>query len=480
MTAMKRSLCLVVLLASCIADKPSVAPALRRPAPRKSTKLLAAQASGGQLPTASTKEVKGKGKAVAAPVSGSWKWAILHNYLYFLALGLSIPVLPRLISTIVNPDGSSDVTSASSVLGGDVEALDKLCTFLGVGFLGACSDVVGRKPLIAYSALGFAVTCLMQAQAKSSLWPLYVADVIDGVSSCMNTVCQAYVTDASPPERRAVNLGIFQGLSVAGAFILGFPLSAVISAKYGLRGPMYAAAGVGFLNAAIALFITPESLPKPQRQKQLDLAAANPIGALRRLFTGTPLLRGSAAAFALLWLANTCMNSQFGNYVNHLFGWGPQESAPLLVLIGIMFLIAPGLLVPRLGLKRSIESGALIYGVGLLCTAFARTPPQLVWSVLLTSVGCIGTVSLVAFIANQADPAERGALLGAVETLQELMEALGHSGYGRLFAFAISDASALKLPGSPFLVASGLLLAALATIKSTFAKFPAAAASFLT
>ena len=141
----------------------------------------------------------------------------------------------------------------------------------------------------------------------------------------------------------------------------------------------------------------------------------------------TPLLRGSAIAFALLWLANTCMNSQFGNYVNHLFGWGPQESAPLLVLIGIvrraalsprdaprpttlvarrrcvrafsrartprshaaapsltchaassftpqMFLIAPGLLVPRLGLKRSIESGALIYGLGLLYASTLKAP----------------------------------------------------------------------------------------------------------
>ena len=47
--------------------------------------------------------------------------ALLHNWLYFLALGLAIPVLPRVVSIIVNPDDSPDVSPASSVLSGDIE-----------------------------------------------------------------------------------------------------------------------------------------------------------------------------------------------------------------------------------------------------------------------------------------------------------------------------------------------------------------------
>ena len=44
-------------------------------------------------------------KPVAAVAASrpSWWWAVLHNYLYFLALGLAIPVLPP---------GSVDVDSA--------------------------------------------------------------------------------------------------------------------------------------------------------------------------------------------------------------------------------------------------------------------------------------------------------------------------------------------------------------------------------
>ena len=78
-------------------------------------------------------------------------------------------MLGRVIATVVNPDGSPDVSPASSVLGGDIEALDKICTFLFVGLLGALSDVVGRKPVMAYSALGFAITCYLQAQTQSGV-----------------------------------------------------------------------------------------------------------------------------------------------------------------------------------------------------------------------------------------------------------------------------------------------------------------------
>ena len=105
--------------------------------------------------------------------------------------------------------GSSGVTPASVLLSGNVEAVDKLLTFLGVGLLSALSDVRGRKPLMAWSALGFAATNLLQASAGAgSIGRLYLADLIDGCSSCMTPICQAYVADCSPASRRAQNLGV--------------------------------------------------------------------------------------------------------------------------------------------------------------------------------------------------------------------------------------------------------------------------------
>ena len=138
-----------------------------------------------------------KSAAPAEPKKPSFLWALLANWMSYLSLGLTIPVLARVISTIVNPDGSDAVSPKSSVVGGDVEALDKILTFLFCGGLGALSDKVGRKPLMAYSALGFAMTCFLQARATNGLALLYVADFVDGISSCMNNVCQG-TSDTRP------------------------------------------------------------------------------------------------------------------------------------------------------------------------------------------------------------------------------------------------------------------------------------------
>ena len=118
----------------------------------------------------------------------SYAWAVLHNWLYFLSLGLCIPVLPKVIASTVNDDGAAVITSKSARVAGDVEGVDKLLTFLFVGALGACSDGVGRKPLIALSALGYATTVLVQARA-TKIAHFFAADAIDGLTSCMNAVC---------------------------------------------------------------------------------------------------------------------------------------------------------------------------------------------------------------------------------------------------------------------------------------------------
>ena len=95
------------------------------------------------------------------------------------------------------------------------------------------------------------------------------------------------------------------------------------------------------------------------------------------------------------------------------------------------------------------------------------------------SIGCICIPALVAFIANQAKPSERGALLGGLETLQEACEALGHSGYGRVFGYFISDKAVANLPGAPFIMAGTLLFLGLAAIQTTFASEPEEAAKYL-
>ena len=66
------------------------------------------------------------------------------------------------------------------------------------------------------------------------------------------------------------------------------------------------AAAAQLLNFLLIAFVTPESNPAAVRAgRTLDLRTANPLGALRVLFGRSPLMRGSAAAYFFVWLANT-------------------------------------------------------------------------------------------------------------------------------------------------------------------------------
>ena len=169
-------------------------------------------------------------------------WAVLHNWLYFLSLGFNAINMPYLIRQVIDGTDAISVqgyipSSNAIALSGNVEAIDKVCTFCGIAFLSALSDKYGRKSLIVWSSFGFAITNLLQAfVASSSLFflssgsggghghgqsgsstgirtsLLYLADFIDGCSSCMTPVCQAYVADCSYGSGNlASNLGIFQG-----------------------------------------------------------------------------------------------------------------------------------------------------------------------------------------------------------------------------------------------------------------------------
>ena len=389
----------------------------------------------------------------------SFRWALLSNWLYYLSLGLNAINMAFLVRQTVN--GNLEPSADSISLSGNIEAVDKLLTFLGVGYLCALSDVLGRRPLMLWSALGFALTNLLQASAGSSRLALYIADIIDGCTSCMSPVCQAYLLDCSPPELAATNLGVFQGLSVGGAFIIAFPIGGILGKRYGPRMPLLVAAALQLLNAMVVGFLTPESHHRTERaSKPLDLRSANAVGALGRLFAHGRTLRGAAAVYFLLSLARNSLDAQFVNYASVRFGWSQQQAGPVMVLVGLMLAVVPRLMVPLLGLRRSVLSGLLLFAAGLTAAGLAPTPLGFVGGIGVVAVGLVCLPALQAFIASLAAEDERGALLGALGSLNELTAAIGSTMYAAILAHFSSPSASLKLPGMHFLTAAAALLVA--------------------
>ena len=233
-------------------------------------------------------------------------------------------------------------------------------------------------------------------------------------------------------------------------------MAAILSKNGKYRKPMYLAASLQLLNAFLALFVTPESAPK---SKGIKWDEANPISSLGQLdlFKKSTPLKKTAIAFSLVWLGNLALNACFVPYVDAKFGWGPQQSGPLLVVVGLMLAVVPKLVVPRLGVVGAANFGCLVYALGFICAALAPTGPQYVAAIVVCGFGAVAVPALTSIVAGAADRNSKGAVLGGLQTLQELASAAGYPLYGRLLAKGLEGESDVPV-GAPYFAAAVFLV----------------------
>src|SRR6201988_4574881 len=205
-----------------------------------------------------------------------------------LALGIIIPILPKLIEAFVD----NDTASAARIFGlfGTVWALMQ---FVFSPLLGSLSDRFGRRPVVVLSNFGLSADYVLMALAPSLAW-LFVGRVISGITAASISTSFAYIADTTAPEQRAAVFGKV-GVAFGAGFILGPALGGLLG-EIGPHVPFWAAAALSFLNGLYGLLILPEPLPKENRSA-FHWRAANPIGSLKFLRASRTLLGLQLANF---------------------------------------------------------------------------------------------------------------------------------------------------------------------------------------
>src|ERR1700740_611658 len=188
-----------------------------------------------------------------------------------LAMGLIIPVLPKLILDFLG----GQMTEAAK-WSARFAVVFSLIQFFFSPLLGVLSDRFGRRPIILLSNLGLGLDYIVMALAPTMSW-LFLGRIISGITSSSIPTAMAYIADVVPKEKRA---GAFGMIGVA--FGLGFILGPAIGGPLGdlsPRLPFWVAAGFSLTNWLWGYLFVPESLPRDQR-KEFTLARANPVGSL--------------------------------------------------------------------------------------------------------------------------------------------------------------------------------------------------------
>jgi DHA1 family tetracycline resistance protein-like MFS transporter len=372
-----------------------------------------------------------------------------------LALGIIIPILPKLIESFVN----NDTANAARIFGlfGTAWALMQ---FFFSPILGGLSDRFGRRPVVLLSNFGLAADYVLMALAPSLIW-LFVGRVISGITSASISTAFAYITDVTPPEQRATVFGKI-GVAFGAGFILGPALGGLLGG-FDPRLPFWVAAGLSLANALYGLLILPESLP-PERRSPFRWKSANPIGALH-LLRSSRVLAGLSLANFFAQLAHVVLPSTFVLYATYRYGWDTTTVGATLALVGICAMVVQGTtigpIVRRFGERRALMFGLACGAAGFFIFGAAPTGPLFWVGIPVMALWGIAGAATQALTTQSVAPDQQGQLQGATNSVQSLSQLIGPFLFTLTFAYFIGAGVPLKLPGAPFFLASALLLLAL-------------------
>jgi MFS transporter, DHA1 family, tetracycline resistance protein len=370
-----------------------------------------------------------------------------------LALGVIVPVLPKLIIHFEN--GNMALAAQQTGVFAFVWAAMQ---FVFAPVTGSLSDRFGRRPVVLLSNFGLGCDYILMAVAPTLSW-LFVGRVISGITAASYPTANAYIADVTPPENRAAKFGML-GAAFGLGFIIGPAVGGVLGGM-GLRYPFWVAAGLSLANALYGFFILPESLPK-ERREPFSFRKANPLGSLK-LLRSHPELFGLATAMFLSYNAHESLPSMFVLYTDYRYHWGAQLTGWALAVVGVGSTIVSAVLISiairRLGEVRTLFTGMLCGVAGF--TLFAAAPKTAVFfaGIPLVSLWGLASPPMQSLMSRRVQPGEQGKLQGALMSLFGVAGMIAPLVFTQVFALAIVPTRAAQLPGAPYWLAAALLTA---------------------
>lgn len=364
-----------------------------------------------------------------------------------LALGMIIPVLPKLIEEF---QGGNTASAARMI--GIFGTMWASAQFFAGPVLGALSDRFGRRPVVLISNFGLGLDYIVMAIAPTLGW-LMAGRLISGVTSASIVTAFAYVADITAPDKRARSFGLM-GAAFGIGFIVGPALGGVLSG-ISPRLPFWVAASLSLANGMYGLFILPESLP-PDRRAPFSWKRANPLGALQFL-QSHPKLFGFASVHFLYNLAHQSLASVFVLYTGFRYGWTSTDVGWALTGVGVCFAIVQGGLVGKLvalfGERRTLVAGLLFGAVGMSIYGLSPTSVWFAVGIPIMAMWGLYGPSAQGLMTRRVGPTEQGRLQGALSSVTGITGIVGPGLFSFTFASTIRT-----MPGAAFVLASGFLL----------------------
>ena len=370
---------------------------------------------------------------LAGPRRAAFVFIFITVLLDMLALGLIMPILPKLIESFAG----NDTANAARIFGLFATGW-ALMQFVFSPLLGALSDRFGRRPVVLVSNFGLAFDYVLMALAPSLTW-LFIGRLISGATAASISTSFAYLADITPPEKRAAVFG-----KVGAAFGAGFVIGPAVGGLLGqidLHLPFWVAAGLSATNALYGLFVLPESLPK-DRRAPFEWRKANPVGALSLLARNADLLWLAAINF-LAQLAHVSLPAIYVLFAGYRYQWNELTIGLSLALVGLASIVTRwfvvGPVVARFGERLSVLAGFGFGILGFLILALVPSGYGALIGIVPLSLWSIADPAIQGAMTRLVGLGEQGRLQGANASVQSIAQLAGPFLFTLTFAYFIGQ-----------------------------------------
>jgi MFS family permease len=358
--------------------------------------------------------------------------------LYFLSLGMVLPVLPQYVE---------------GELGGDTLRVGIAVGAFAVGavvlrpYAGRIGDRFGRRILVILGAFVVAASAALYPLA-SNLGILVAVRVFGGLGEAAFFVGAAtMIADLAPIERRGEAIS-YWSVAVYSGLAFGPALGEVVLDAWDYDAVWFGSALLA-LGAGLLAMLAKETLT--------DAARAATLASDER----QPLLNRSALAPGLVLFLGLCGLAGFAELVPlYVEDIGLDDSRFVFLLYGVLILvvrIAGAKLPDRLGPRRA-GSLALTGGAAGLAVmaAWASIPGLILGTILFAGGMSLMYPAMLTLALTGVDDSERASVVGTVSTFFDLSAGLG--------ALIMGGAAAITNDRGGFLSGSLLALAGLALL----------------
>lgn len=311
---------------------------------------------------------------------------------------------------------------------GMMSSLFALVQFVASPMVGRLSDRIGRKPILVWGLVVFALAEFVFA-ATNQLWLFDLSRAIDGLSAAMFIpTSMALAADITTKEQRARVIGLLSA-AFSGGLMLGPGLGGLL-ANISYKMPFWAAGVLGLMSALIAVF----ALPADSEEHFLDQSecaeaelASSSWAQVKQMLTPALVVLFIMILVSAFGLAG--FESIYSLYVNQVHHFDLTMIAMVLTVNGVLSLLLQAFLFDRMvlwwGEVRIIRWSFFAAMIGTLIVIYDHSHWQLFIATLIVYEGFDMLRPAITTLLTKMSSSNQGLLNGINMSLTSVGNIVG-------------------------------------------------------